>query len=142
MKNIQLLLLVFFLFSCANSKEGVDFYDNYVVYAQSVKDNNVFFVKEMLSAELREKVDTYKPDDFPILTEFPNVLVDIESHYQIIKNNKGCLTLNGYDDSSSPVSLFLEYSNENSRWLLAYVEIFYPDSSREFKNIGICPTRL
>jgi len=142
MKNVSLFFIYFIVLSCATMSEEVDLYEYYNNYVRYIKTNNTLFAETMLSKQLREKIKLSDKDDFPILSGFPGVLSEVKNHYQSFESNKGCLSINGYDENSAPVSLYIEYSNENNQWLVAYVEIFYPDTAKEFKNFGVCPTQF
>ncbi|MFK5950262.1 MAG: hypothetical protein QM500_15990 [Methylococcales bacterium] len=142
MKHLIIIVFIVSVFSCVSVKKDVSLFDEYKLYVFSINENEAVFLKNMLSSEVRNKIKLTGEDAFPILSSFHGVLKEVTGQYQLINNNKGCLTVNGYDENKSPVSLYIEYINENSKWLLSYVEVFYLDSPKEFKNRGVCPARL
>jgi len=50
------------------------------------------------------------------------------------------MTFNGYDRKNKPIVLSIKYLNENKKWGIDIVEIYYADSTKEFKKKGICPS--
>jgi hypothetical protein len=134
------ILIGFLLFGCSQIKENTDLFGIYGNYIKSAKETEVVF--NMLTSELRVKINNLGSDQFPIITSFPTVISNSKNHYQVIDKAKGCLTINGFDKSNSPVSLYIEYTNENNKWLLSFVEIYYLESPHDFVHTGVCPTRL
>jgi len=124
------------------TKSTVDLYDNYKSYVSIVKSTQNQFVLNMLSLDVRKKIKKLGENQFPVLAGFPNTLTTSKSHYQVIKGTKACLTVNGYDKNTKPVSLHLEYRNEQKQWLLSFVELSYLDSDKEFKNKAVCPDKF
>lgn len=141
MRLLAILLVTVSLYSCVMPSSTVDLYGLYKKYVDTVEIDKTPFVEELLVGSLREEINVGDKDAFPVLSGFPGVLSQTSSYYQTVKQNKGCLTVNGYDESLSPISLHIEYTYENNKWLLAFVEIFYLETEKDFESIGICPTR-
>lgn len=142
MQKFLVTIIILLLFGCNQIKGDVNLIEEYKSYIKSIRTNNVQLVTNMLSNELRAKTKILGQDQFPVITSFPNVIYDINSYHQLIKLNKGCLTVNGFDKKHSPVSLYLEYVNEGGKWLLSFVEVYYLDTPKDFEVIGICPTKF
>lgn len=134
------IFIVFLLYGCNQIKESTNLFEIYQHYIKSAKETEVVY--NMLTSELRVKINTLGLDQFPIITSFPTAISNTKNHYQVIENTKGCLTINGFDKDNSPVSLYVEYTNENKKWLLSFVEIYYLDTPNQFMHKGVCPTRL
>jgi len=134
------IFVIFLLFSCSQIKENTNLFGQYEHYIKSAKETEIVF--NMLASELSVKIKNLGSDQFPVITGFPTVISNTKSHYQIIDKAKGCLTINGFDKGNSPVSLYIEFTNENNKWLLSFVEIYYLESPNEFMYTGVCPTRL
>jgi len=140
MKRIFVLMLFYSLSSCAATKENNDLFESYTLYVNEIKRNKVNFVMSMLSINRANQIKKLDEKEFPVLSAFPVVLLKIESYYQKIENNKGCLTVNGYGIKNKPIVLSIKYLHENKKWGVDFVEIYYADSTKEFKKKGICPS--
>ena len=68
---------------------------------------------------------------FPVISSIDNTLVKQTSYYEKSSNEKGCLTVVGFDSSNEPTSINLEYLLEGHDWKLDYVQVVYHD----FKDI-------
>lgn len=145
MKRLSLYVLTvlsFFVLAGASARPGVSLFDEYTSYLSIIKTTQTPFVENMLSMEVREKIKTLGANEFPVLSSFPSALVTRDSYYQVIKSNKGCLTVNGFDSHARPLSLYIEYSKQEEQWLLSYIELAYLDTPKEFKDIGVCPSKF
>ena len=140
MKRIFLIALYIALASCASTKESKDLFESYNAYSNKMKNNKSNFIIPMLSKNKRNKIKELGEKEFPVLSGFSSVLYKIESHFQNIKNNIGCLTINGYGKNSKPIVLSIKYLYEDKNWGVDFVEIYYPDSNKEFQKKGICPS--
>jgi hypothetical protein len=62
-----------------------------------------------------------------------------QSHYEKIEHGRGCLTVNGYDQSESdPVSLFFEYQPGAEGWRISEVYL-YSQEKQDFEHKALCP---
>lgn len=129
------------LLACSQVSEDENLYSQYELYREQAVKMHVSVIPEMLSSDLQQKYKSSDESEFPILTSFYSVLHSIKDHYQSISSTKGCLTVNGFDEANSPVSLRIEYVNERNDWYLSYVEIFYLDTVNEFGASAVCPTK-
>ncbi len=139
MKRILLIMVYIALASCVFAKESKDLFEAYKAYSIQIKNTKTNFIMSMLSKDKVQKIKTLGANEFPVLSEFSRVLNKIESHFQSIKNNIGCLTINGYGENNKPIILSIKYLNENKNWGIDFVEVYYADSNKEFQNKAICP---
>ncbi len=140
MKRLFILMLALFITSCATTKESSGLFESYKTYSNKIIKNKSNFIMSMLSKKRVEEIEKLGEKEFPVLSEFSKVLYKIESHYQKIGKNQGCLTINGYGKNNKPIVLSITYLNENKRWVINFVEIYYADSTKEFHVKGICPS--
>lgn len=140
MKRILLIILYISIASCASTKESKDLFGNYNTYSIKIKNNKVKFIMSMLSKDKAQKIKALGAKEFPVLSEFSHVLHKIESHYQSIENNIGCLTINGYGENNKPIVLSIKYLYEDKNWGVDFVEVYYADSKNEFQNKSVCPS--
>ncbi len=140
MKHIYILMLSIILTSCASTKENTTLFEAYSTYVSKINKNKSSFLLPMLSKNRVNQINLSSENEFPVLSEFPSVLSKIESHYQKLEANKGCLTLNGYGKNNKPIVLSIKYLYENNKWVVDFVEIYYADSTKEFSTKGICPS--
>ncbi len=63
------------------------------------------------------------------------------SHYEEIHEDRGCLTVNGYQGDGDPVSLFIEYKPVEGKWLMNYTNVHLPqrDRFKGFFEKALCP---
>lgn len=140
MNRIFILIIALFLFSCAATNGKPELFESYKAYSNKIKKNNQDFILSMLSKKRAKEIKQRGEKEFPVLSEFPRVLSKIESHYQKIEKNQGCLTINGYGGNNKPIILSITYLNENKIWVINFVEIYYADSTKEFLGNGVCPS--
>jgi len=136
---ISILILLLPL-SCVS--EPVSNQDLYHLYAQLSKstssgevvgDREKYFTPKYLSdVNVTEKKSLF-------VLKLTKYIDSIETQYQKIDSNSGCLTINGIDKEKSPVSLFVEYKKINSNWLVNYMYLNFIESKKEFINKAICP---
>ncbi len=140
MKPIFILIFSLILVSCASTKENVALFERYNTYVSEINKNKSSFILSMLSKNIANKINSLGEKEFPVLSEFPSVLHNIESHYQKLKNSNGCLTINGYGKNNKPIILSIKYLYENKSWVIDYIEVYYADSKKEFQTKGVCPS--
>lgn len=136
-----LLIVAILMLSACNQVKNTNLYNTYEAYLETRRLNKEEIVVSMLSGELRKRVFALGKEEFPIIAGFPETLSEVISHYQLIESDKGCLSINGYNKSQSPITLNIEYLFENNQWLLSFVEIYYLDTTKDYADKGICPAK-
>ena len=145
MRNSVLLLLLFVV-SCAAVGEREVLYERFKEYARLVAAKEYdAIVESSISAdnrtEFRKGTGSFG-EQFPVLAALPETLSKrMGQHERIINGKKGCLTINGLDESGGPTSLHIEYVREEGIWRLNYAEIAYLESEKEFSRTGKCPVK-
>jgi len=138
--NYLLLLLFCFLSSCASQEiRQVDLHDKYDQLSMALKDHIVRDQRQLFySAEYLKQV---KPGNVPSLEllTLPNYIHKEASYYQKVKSKQGCVTVNGFEKSGDPVSLFLQYKDEHNDWLVNDIWVKLDNSKRNFAHNAVCP---
>jgi len=123
-------------------QKQIDLYKNYLMLNESVKKSQIkkyrgnYFTPAYLSeVNLNDKKSLY-------LLNLSGYMGKVKSHFQKIKNNTGCLTVNGVEDSGEPLTFYLEFKNINNSWLVNYFQIQFMESSNKFPLKAICPNEL
>jgi len=143
MKYIILILAVLISSGCATNEElDPVLYDNYVALDKSVKQSNI--TKEMTNYFTASYLSEVSLSDKKslLLLNLSGYMGSVKSHYQKINNNTGCLILNGFDENKEPLSLFIEYKNKKSLWLVNYMYISFLKSKNDFTNSAKCPREV
>lgn len=143
--NSIFLILLFVVLPYAFS-QGEVIYGSFKSYAaQVVSEDYDAIVENSIASDLRSRVEGEPAsfeEKFPILHSLPRVLSKrISYHEKIVRQSKGCLTINGLDQGGDPASLNVEYIKEGGRWRLSYAEIAYLESEKEFGSTGKYPVR-
>jgi len=136
---IFLLSLTFMLAGCATLADDGDLYKVYRSYTDSVSVNNVkknapdYLTQRMLRAMNLEN---------PLVTgEFVifNRYFDREiNHFENIKGDVGCLSVNGFNKDEEPITLNIEYHYTDG-WRIDYVHVDLKESPSDFQRKISCP---
>ena len=143
---VKMLILFSTLISgCASSVKTETLYDTYLEYIYRLEDRDYGYILDsLLTSSISSRGLRYFsefPDYYPILTQFPDILVSKKKHYEFRDRNFGCLTLNGFDRFDRPAVIKMEFEKEQGRWKLDYVSVDYLDTPAEFSNAAVCPKR-
>lgn len=135
-----LLLLVFpILISCITIKSESALFAQYSKYFSETNKENIkkihfkYFSRDLLGSE--------SIDDPEVIDQllFKSYMKAPYNYFEIIKIDKGCLTINGYDESNEPVAFNLEYVLLNNRWLINNIHILFLDDKSKFSKVAKCP---
>ncbi len=66
----------------------------------------------------------------------------VDSHYQKINGEIGCLIINGFESNSDPVSIYIEYKHEFGQWRVNYMYVNFLENRDGFVKSPICPDEL
>ena len=143
MMRAALLLISLFIVGCAVSPiVEHDLYKTYSELSASVVSDNI--VKErgryFTNLYLSEVNDEDEKSLF--LLKIPNYIKNVDSHYQRSNSERGCLTVNGYESSGDPVSIYVEYRHESDEWRVNYMYVNLLESSDGFVKAPLCPDEI
>lgn len=134
------ILIASLLTGCATVNTDSTLYSTYESYRREVTSDNIqtsyakYFSPELISGK---NIANKEVQDQLL---FKNGMLRIESHYEDIRGQKGCLTVNGYDKDAMPLSFNIEFTPDNQRWLIRAIDILFVDNVRDFSLKGRCPS--
>lgn len=140
MKYFPILILTIVFSGCSTLKNNeVQLSDNYNQLVQEVKEGDIVQnrYKYFTSNYLKE----VNPEDAnsKLLLKLSNYINKEISHYQILYDSYGCLSINGIDESKEPLSLHIEYKVENNMWFINYIFVSFLESSSNYVIKPTCP---
>lgn len=134
------IFFIFSLFGCTSKPiSDVDLYEAYTQLSKLVDSGNILVNRnKYFSSTYLSEVDI-KDKKSLFLLKLSRYIETTDSHYQKLNGNLGCLTINGFDNEKSPVSLFVEYKKENTSWYVNYMYLNFIENKSEFINDAVCP---
>ena len=139
-KTIPGIISILLLISCAvGNKPQHTLFHSYTQYSESTNENNIkndakkYFAQSLLGDDY-----TTNPDA-PSQLLFKNYMHSVVNHHEEIKNNNGCLTINGYDKEKMPVTFSLKYKKNNGNWLIDKIHVVFIENPKDFSDIVQCP---
>lgn len=142
MKNVLIgLVLALFMTSCATVHNSSSvLYQEFSQYENVANKNNIIEVaSNFFSHSLLGRDYQSNPDAASQLL-FKSYMVNIDSHYEKMNEQEGCLTVNGYDEENSPLIFSLKYISSNGRWLIDKIHVLFVDNKKDFANSAKCPS--
>ncbi|PXF32492.1 hypothetical protein WH50_04200 [Pokkaliibacter plantistimulans] len=145
MKKILTLLFLLPVYACA---ANVALYESYQNFEEHIKDrsNKIdglvgYFAKEVVDQALSDIKKGDAEDKVVSNLSFPHIMKNEISHFEktAADGDVGCLTVNGYESSNSPVSFSLLYTKEQGRWLIKDMFIAMPEKVEDLPNYAQCP---
>ncbi|UJF22833.1 hypothetical protein [Shewanella sp. OMA3-2] len=138
--RLFLLALVFLLGACVTHKAELTLYSTFVDYKSNTSGSNIievspkFFSKQLLSG--------LNLDSSGVIDQllFKNYMDSEVNHLEIIGDDFSCLTVNGYDTESMPISFNLKFIESNHRWLIDEINVLFINSEVEFSQVAKCPS--
>lgn len=143
MSRAVLFMVVLVSIGCATYKPiDVSLYGIYSSLSDSVLDNDILEDRNnyFSSRYLSEIIDGNKETHF--LLTIPSYIYEVESHHEMVGEIQGCLTINGFEKSGEPVTIYVEYINESNNWYVNYMHVNLLETSLDFVNKAICPQGL
>ncbi len=141
MKNIVIYLSIsLFITGCASTND-IDsvLFAKYSQYKESVnKDNLNEIADEYFALSLLGKNYQNNPEaQYQLL--FKSYMASIDSHYEILNSQTGCLNINGFDEEKSPLIFSLQYTFSNEDWLISEIHVAFIESKNNFATKAKCP---
>ena len=137
------VFILLLLSSCAQQEiRNVDLHAKYSQLSTAVKNKSVVEQRtQYFSTKYLKEVNPSDVQSLDLLT-LTNYIDKEASHYQKIKDAQGCLTINGFEQAGDPVSLFIEYKNENNNWLVNYIYVNLVENKKDFMEKAMCPDEV
>jgi len=143
MPKIILVALSLIICSCATNQTTVpDLQKYFVQLSGEVASGDVVDRREDYFSRVYLKEVNIDDENSLFLLNIPSHVKKIESYYQSLNKDTGCLTINGYESNGSPVSIYLEYIKENSHWVVNYMYLNLLEDKSGFKGKAICPKSI
>ncbi|WDE00907.1 hypothetical protein [Thalassomonas actiniarum] len=144
MRPIQVIFIVLLLFvtSCATKNIDSSLYEHFSNYALAVNNNNIlaksthFFSERLLN---QANSDSKNHSEVAEQLLYKQYMLRQFNNFEIIKDNTGCLTVNGYDNENLPLSFNLKYIQNKSNGLIDGINISFVNSASEFSTSAKCP---
>jgi hypothetical protein len=136
------MIAVLALSGCATAEnhDGV-LYRNYARYGHALLDGTAVARRQEFFAPaiLDELQVNSKAGQMVIL--FGKSVAKEQSHYEKAGSDRGCLTVNGYERSGDPVTLFIEYQVAGPGWLIGNLKTYVQEKSEfsGFFDEALCP---
>lgn len=135
----MLFIIVALLAGCSQGDKEFPLFSSYESYlANANKDNIKLTYKEFFDDALMVGLDVNEPFIIEQLL-FKDSMSKIISHKERIYENYGCLTVNGESHDGKPISINIEFSNNQPKRLMKMVDILILDSKEDYSNTGVCP---
>ncbi len=135
------ILLILCCSGCATYKpKNIDLYEEYVRLSAAVKESLIEKKMSQFYTSSYLKEVNLNDEKSLFLLNLPNYMEKVESHYQKISGDNGCITVNGFEQNGDPLTLYLEYKNSNDLWLVNYIYLSLLDNKNKFVNKAVCPT--
>jgi hypothetical protein len=140
-KYLFLIFLTLSITNCTTMQNSTSvLYDKYYQYDRIASKSNIIEVAEdFFSPSLLGKNYQTNQETINQLL-FKNYMVVEDSHHEQINEQKGCLTINGYDEENTPLIFSLKYILKNSRWLIDRIHVVFIDDVSDFVNSAKCPS--
>jgi hypothetical protein len=138
--KLIIFCLVFLVSSCSIKTNEEQLYLNYFHYKNSVhKDNLLQISPDIFSQNLLTKLNINETHVSEQLLFKKYMSKQIE-HFEKIDGLVGCLSINGLDNESMPMSFNIKYIYEHDRWLIDEIGILFVNSTIDFKQSAQCPS--
>lgn len=128
------------LISCETIKKESTLYARYIEYSTEVKKENIkALYSKYFSRNLLEVEDI---DDLEVIDQllFKNYMKTSYNYFEKKRGNKGCVTINGFDEENEPIAFNLEFISLNGKWLINNIHVLLLDKESKFSNVAKCPS--
>lgn len=143
MMRTTLLLIALFTVGCAvNPVVDHDLYKTYSELSASVASDNIVKERGRYFTDLYLSEVNDEDEKSLFLLKIPRYIINVDSHYQKSNSERGCLTVNGFENSGDPVSIYVEYRHESDEWRVNYMYVNFLESSGGFVKAPLCPDEV
>ncbi len=138
--RVLLFICTLFLGACATHQQAPPLYSAFVEYDSNTSRNNIiqsspnFFSKNLLN-----KLNLSSSAVAEQLL-FKGYMAKQINNVESVMGTSGCLTINGVDSESMPISFNLKYIKSEERWLIDEINVFFASSEADFSQTAKCPS--
>jgi len=134
-------LLVLLLYGCAHFSGSNSLYTEFAKYKTSVDESRLIDSYPLyFDPLLTGNIDIDNPSTASQL-EFSKYMTREITHYEEVRNSKGCLTVNGVGSEDNPIAFYIEYKNIDNKWLISDIDVSFLDEIKEYKRKALCPSQ-
>jgi len=147
--RLGMLPLLCLLSACASNTvddaNQVSLYQEFQAFRLLVAENRAMAIEVMVSDEHAARIE-YAQENMPkelrgpYFQDLANKIPAVDSHFEAIESDRGCLTINGLDDRQRPKSLSLYYMRENGRWVFDSIMVALHKSIDDYYREAVCPS--
>jgi len=119
--------------SCTSLNKESTLYSNYEQYKESILKSKSYI--KYFSEVITNNINAGNESQL-LFSKYMSKELD---HYERINNKIGCLTVNGVGDKNEPISFFLEYKNENKKWLISDIDVTFLEDKKNYNLKALCP---
>lgn len=129
--------------SCASVTVSKNLYGSYRKITESVVHRDYEKAVTYMSSSIKAKAIAGQefPENFSFIYSLSTAISEEQAHFESVDKGRVCLTVNGFDSSSEPLSVNLEFVSEGAQYKLSYIEINYLSSINELPVEGFCPAK-
>jgi len=140
MQLILPLILTLLIFGCsAHKPEAIQPYDTYNKLSQEAKYGDIeSHMNEYFTSTYLKEVNPSDKNSI-LLLKLTNYINKNISHFQSIKSGIACLTINGTDENTEPLTLHIEYKKISGKWLVNYMFLNFIENSNSYTESAVCP---
>ncbi len=118
MKYLYVFIVLFFT-ACSTLHKDVELYKEFEKYKQFSSKNSSY--TKFFTNPITEKINENNKSQLL----FSQYMSKELNHFSITRENIGCLTINGLSAENEAIAFFLEYKNENDKWLISDIDISF-----------------
>ena len=143
MLRIIPIILSMSLFGCSTlTTNETNLFEKYQGLSEEISNGSVLKNRSTYFSKYYLSEVTESDEKSHFVLKMPGQLKTPTSHFQSFKNGIGCLTVNGKDSEGYPVSIFIEYTSENSDWLVNYMYLNMIEDESSFESKAVCPREI
>jgi len=141
-RSFILVISLFFIGCTVKPVVGNDFFtlfteiNKLVEEEKIVNKKEIYFTKNYLSeVNINDKNSLF-------LLSIPGHIKSISSHYEKVFNSLGCMSINGSDEEGGPISLDIEFIEEQGKWRINYMYLDFINTKNDYRKEAKCPKKV
>jgi len=135
MKYLYMFIIIFFT-GCSTLNKDVELYNIFEKHKQSSSENKVY--SKYFSSTITDKINNKNKSQLL----FSKYMFKELSHFESSSGNRGCLTINGLSTKNEAVAFYLEYKNENGKWLISDIDVSFLEGVKNHHSKTLCPKEI
>jgi len=139
--KIFMILFFIFLHGCAHITTNEYLYKAYSEYSDKLNKQNVSSDHSLyFHSTLTKSVSN---SNTRVMSQFLfHAYMHKElSHYEMIKGDTGCLTVNGIDSNKNMIAFYIEYKKMKEKWLILDINVSFIEKNENYGQKALCPNQ-